>query len=221
MHDGQRPVLRENSRVSRTGIMGGSSAYLFTSRGTPDYSGSSETEDDCSTPGRFEERSRLCPCCCRVFSKDFYLFSHLKRSKKCKILCGERGCETPIEGMHELRMCCKSRHRFHCQKCERRFKSWGGLHKHFRSEDCLRRDKYNFKGRGAVKPQVNNSELDNKIGPVSQDVPTPNIYPMDKIRAVRPVTQETCQETTSLESNYFCFLSIFDSTENEGRLEVR
>lgn len=180
--------------------MGESSASLFTTRGIPtssDSSGSSGPEDDYSIPQEVNEQSRYCPCCCRIFAKDFYLFGHLKRSKKCKILCGERGCERPIEGMREMLMCYNSRHRFHCQKCERRFKSWGGLHKHlFGSGDCIKRRKYNFRGKSTAKLHTNELEL------ASQgiaDVPTPECFTGGG-QTTGTVATQTSQETASLEN---------------------
>lgn len=157
-----------------------SSGDLFTSPGTPgnsDSSRSSGSEDDYSIPQAVNEQSRCCPCCCRIFAKDFYLFGHLKRSKKCKMLCGERGCERPIEGMHEMLMCYNSRHRFHCQKCGRRFKSWGGLHKHLlSSRDCFKNINYKFKSRNVGKPQDSNYKP--ARGPVSRSTVdiTPEVY---------------------------------------------
>lgn len=210
--------------------MGESSACLFTSRGTPtssDSSGSSGPEDDYSIPQAVNEHSRYCPCCCRIFARDFFLFGHLRRSKKCKILCGEQGCERPIEGIHEMLMCYNSRHRFHCQKCERRFKSWGGLHKHFfSSRDCFKRREYKFKGRGAAKPQVTHYKPGGELGPVSRataDAPAPSIYLTNGRRTVDKNTAQKSRRTALLENSDVGGETKLDRTEegkNDGKLNV-
>lgn len=208
--------------------MGASSASLFTSRGTPassDSSGSSGSEDDYSTPQEIGEKSRYCPCCSRIFAKDFYLFGHLKRSKKCKILCGERGCERPIEGMREMLMCYNSRHRFHCQKCERRFKSWRGFHKHlFGSGDCIKPRKYNFRGRGAAKLHVNHYKPRIELGLASRgiaDAPTPGIYRTSGRQTVNTTIVKASLKTPSLEKTDAGEETTFSGSEkykNYGKL---
>lgn len=214
----KQPSLGKDSRVSGTRRMGGSSAYLFTSRGTPassDASGISETEDDCSIPSHFAKKSRCCPCCYRLFSNNFYLFGHLKHSK-CKMLCGERGCETPIESMQEVRMCNSIKHWFHCQRCERQFKSWGGLQRHlFTSGDCFKRGKYSLKGRGVAKPQVNRHKPNSEPGAVSPDTSKQS----EDIFGIFP--PETSQGTALVEGSDLHKETAYDSDGNYGRFDVR
>lgn len=153
---GQPSITLKDCWIPGTISMGQSSKSLFTSRGapmSPDLSGGSEPEDGCSNIQIEKGQSRYCPCCYRIFTRDLYLFGHLKRSK-CRVLCGERGCERLIKGIHEVLMCQHSKHRFHCQKCRRHFGSWRWYQRHlFCSRDCSTNRGYNAKGLGGAKPQ--------------------------------------------------------------------